>query len=115
MVKKILAMFCFLGFFAGCSAPSDSIPDIPQNHPAQKFYKSAQTGMLSDKVCKDLNGRVDISASAINEGDKFLKAKDILPGVFLFSPKDSNRKYLGVSFMQYSGFIQIPKVCYWEN
>lgn len=102
--------------FTGCFAPaSDPIPSIPKNHPAQKFYRSAQQGMLSDKVCRDDQGDPSIPMGKIEKGEKYTKLAGVTAGVFRFRDKATGKQYLGVSFLQYSGFLQIPKVCAWED
>ena len=116
MVKKFTAQILLVVFFAGCSASvSDTIPLIPKDHPANKFYHSAQLGMLSDKVCRDDQGDPTVPAGKIAEGKGYTKLGDLTAGVFRFRENATGKQYLGVSFLQYSGFLQIPKVCAWEK
>ena len=102
--------------FFGCSAPANiNIPSIPKDHPANKFYQAAQTGMLADRVCRDNQGDPTIPAGKIQTGEGYTKTGDLTAGVFRFRDNVSGKKYLGVSFLQYNGFLQIPKVCAWEE
>ncbi len=114
-----VSWFLVLGYcalFAGCSAPAvTSIPSIPKDHPANKFYQFAQQGMLSDKVCRDNGGDPSIPIGKIEQGEGYSKSPELVPGVFRFSDNSNSKKYLGVSFLQYSGFLQVPKVCSWEE
>lgn len=117
MIKRkrmdfIIAMF----LVAGCSAPASvTIPSIPKDHPANKFYQAAQQGMLADKVCRDNQGDPAIPAGKIVKNEGYTKTEELTAGVFRFRETSTGKKYLGVSFLQYSGFLQIPKVCSWEE
>lgn len=105
-----------LFFLAGCSAAAGtSIPSIPKDHPANKFYQFAQQGMLSDKVCRDNKGDPSIPIGKIEQGEGYSRSADLIPGVFRFTDNASGKKYLGVSYLQYSGMLQLPKVCAWEE
>ena len=116
MVKNLAGRLLLLLFLAGCSVPADiSIPSISKDHPANKFYQAAQQGMLSDKVCRDNQGDPAIPAGKIAKGEGYTKTGDLTAGVFRFRENATGKKYLGVSFLQYSGFLQIPKVCAWEE
>ena len=111
---SFLSLCSFLG--AGCFAPvNTTIPSISKDHPAQKFYQAAQTGMLSDKVCRDNQGDPAIPAGKIAKGEGYTKSAEFTAGVFRFRENATGKEYLGVSFLQYSGFLQIPKVCAWEE
>ncbi|MFH0984987.1 MAG: hypothetical protein V1882_05565 [Candidatus Omnitrophota bacterium] len=113
-----LAMTVCLGLsilLAGCSAPPAQILDIPKDHSANKFYQAAQTGMLSDRVCLDHGGDPAIPAGEVKTGEKYTRSGDLAPGVFRFRENATGKRYLGVSFLQYSGFLQIPKICSWEE
>ena len=111
---SVLSLFSFLG--VGCSPPaSNTIPTISNDHPANKFYQAAQQGMLSDKVCRDNQGDPAIPAGKIQTGEGYTKTGDLTAGVFRFRNNATGKKYLGVSFLQYNGFLQIPKVCTWEE
>jgi hypothetical protein len=102
--------------FAGCSAPENiNIPSIPKDHPANKFYQAAQQGMLSDRVCRDNQGDPAIPIGRIEKNEGYTKTGDVTAGVFRFRESATGKKYLGVSFLQYNGFLQIPKVCAWEE
>jgi hypothetical protein len=112
---KIFTTLIFLGaFIAGCSA-SPAISDIPKDHPAQKFYQFVSQNMVSDNVCRDYQGDPRIPMGEIAKGEKYARSKDVVPGVFRFEEKATGKKFLGVSFLQYSGLLQIPKVCAWEE
>ncbi len=101
---------------AGCSAPVNSaIPQIPKDHPANRFYEAAQQGMLGDKVCRDNKGDPTIPIGKIQSGEGYTKSIEITPGVFYFRNDATGKIYLGVRFLQYTGFLQIPKVCAWEE
>jgi hypothetical protein len=102
-------------FFSGCSAPPAQIPDIPKDHPANKFYQAAHQGMLSDKVCRDNLGDPTIPAGKIQKSEGYTKTGELTAGVFRFRENATGKEYLGVSFLQYSGFLQIPKVCTWDE
>jgi hypothetical protein len=116
MSKTLMSCFMLGIFLAGCSASPDiNIPSIPKDHPAQKFYQAAQTGMLSDRVCRDNQGDPAIPIGKIKEGDGYAKTEDLTAGVFRFRENATGKEYLGVSFLQYNGFLQIPKVCAWEE
>lgn len=111
-----MTAFCFAVLLTGCSVPvSSTIPSVPKDHPANKFYQAAQTGMLSDRVCRDDQGDPTIPAGKIQTGEGYKKSEDLTAGVFRFSENSTGKKYLGVSFLQYNGFLQIPKVCAWEE
>ena len=49
------------------------------------------------------------------KGEGYTKSPELTAGVFLFQENATGKKYLGVSFLQYNGFLQIPKVCAWEE
>lgn len=107
--------FFFCLTFAGCSAPPSVIQGIPKDHPAQKFYQFANQGMLSDKVCRDNSGDPEIPIGKIEKNEGYTKLEELAPGVFRFREDATSKQYLGISFMQYSGFLQMPKVCAWEE
>ena len=115
MVKMQSRSFVFLLFLLGCSASASEIKNIPKDHPANKFYQAAQQGMLSDRVCRDGQGNPEIPIGKIKQGEGYTKLEDLMPGVFRFRENATGKHYLGVSFLQYSGFLQIPKVCAWED
>ena len=117
MVKNLIGSILFSSLFlAGCSAPTGiNIPSLPKDHPANKFYQAAQQGMLSDKVCRDNQGDPAIPAGKIQKGEGYTKTGELTAGVFHFCDNTTGKKYLGVSFLQYSGFLQVPKVCAWEE
>ena len=111
-----MVFFCLGAFFAGCSAPdSINIPSIPKDHSANKFYQAAQQGMLSDRVCRDNQGDPTIPAGKIAAGEGYTKSAELKAGVFRFRENATGKNYLGISFLQYNGFLQIPKVCAWEE
>ncbi len=105
----------FFFFLSGCTVPAPEIPNIPKDHPAQKFYQSAQQGMLSDKVCLDGHGNPAIPMGKIQTGQGYTKQEELTAGVFRFRENATGKIYLGVSFMQYNAFLQVPKVCAWEE
>lgn len=116
MVKSLAGLILLVTFFFGCSAPvSETIPSIPKDHPAQKFYQVAQTGMFADRVCRDHQGDPLIPIGKIEQGEGYTKLGDLTAGVFRFRDNATGKKYLGISFLQYNGFLQIPKVCAWEE
>jgi len=115
MVKILARLILVLPFLAGCSAPPAQITGIPQDHPANKFYQSAQQGMLSDRVCRDDQGDPTVPAGKIAEGQGYTKFAELTAGVFRFRENATGKQYLGVSFLQYNGLLQIPKVCAWEE
>ena len=116
MVKNLAGRLLLLLFLAGCSVPAGiNIPSIPKDHPANKFYQAAQQGMLSDKVCRDNQGDPAIPAGKIAKGEGYTKTGDLTAGVFRFRENATGKQYLGVSFLQYNGFLQIPKVCAWDE
>jgi len=116
MVKKFIVPILLLTGFAGCFAPADgAIPSIPKDHPANKFYRSAQQGMLSDKVCRDDRGNPAIPMGKIQAGEGYTRSAELTAGVFRFRENTTGKQYLGVSFLQYNGLLQIPKVCAWEE
>ena len=116
MVKNFAGLILLLPFLAGCSAPvNGTIPSIPKDHSAQKFYQAAQTGMLSDRVCRDNSGDPAIPIGKIEQGEGYTKNGELTAGVFRFRETATGKNYLGVSFLQYNGFLQIPKVCAWEE
>ncbi|MFA5168230.1 MAG: hypothetical protein WC530_06845 [Candidatus Omnitrophota bacterium] len=94
---------------------NNTIPSLPKDHPANKFYQAAQQGMLSDKVCRDHGGDPSIPAGKIAESEGYTKSAEVTAGVFRFRETATGKQFLGVSFLQYSGFLQIPKVCAWEE
>jgi len=111
-----MTVICLTVFLTGCSAPADvTIPSIPKDHPANKFYQAAQTGMLSDRVCRDNNGDPAIPVGKIAKGEGYMKSAELTAGVFRFRENATGKEYLGVSFLQYNGFLQVPKVCVWED
>lgn len=114
--NSVLAALIFSCIFiAGCSVTPAQIPDLPKDHPAQKFYQAAQQGMLADRVCRDNKGNPLIPMGKIEKGEGYAKLGDLTAGVFRFRENSTGKEYLGVSFLQYSGFLQIPKVCAWEE
>jgi len=115
MVKNLAGLILLLLFLAGCFAPSARIPGIPKDHPANKFYQAAQQGMLSDRVCRDNLGNPSIPIGKIEKGEEYARLEALTAGVFRFRENATGKKYLGVSFLQYNGFLQIPKVCAWEE
>ncbi|OGX11767.1 MAG: hypothetical protein A2351_06720 [Omnitrophica bacterium RIFOXYB12_FULL_50_7] len=115
MVKNLAGWTLLLTFLAGCSVPVAQIPGIPKDHPANKFYEAAQQGMLADKVCRDNKGDPSIPTGKIQKGENYTKTEDLTAGVFHFRDNTTGKEYLGVSFLQYSGFLQIPKVCAWSE
>ncbi|MFA5159368.1 MAG: hypothetical protein WC484_02565 [Candidatus Omnitrophota bacterium] len=116
MVKNLARLILLFPFLAGCLAPVESvIPSVPKDHPANKFYQAAQQGMLSDKVCRDHRGDPSIPAGKIAKGEGYTKSSELTAGVFRFREAATGKQFLGVSFLQYSGFLQIPKVCAWEE
>jgi len=115
MVKNSVNQILLVLFLAGCSAAPAQIPDLPKDHPAQKFYQAAQQGMLADKVCRDNRGNPSIPIGKIEKGEGYARSGDLAAGVFRFRENATGKQYLGVSFLQYSGFLQIPKVCTWEE
>jgi hypothetical protein len=118
---QVIGIFSFFSFLillgaGGCSVPAkNTIPSIPKDHSANKFYQAAQTGMLSDKVCRDDRGDPSIPIGKVEKGEGYTKLEILTAGVFRFRSNATGKKYLGVSFLQYSGFLQIPKVCAWED
>ena len=92
-----------------------NIPSIPKDHPANKFYQAAQQGMLADRVCRDNKGDPSIPVGKIAKGEGYTKSPELTAGVFRFRENATGKQYLGVSFLQYNGFLQIPKVCAWEE
>ncbi|MEI7751032.1 MAG: hypothetical protein WCJ71_02975 [Candidatus Omnitrophota bacterium] len=115
-IAALAAVFILSSLLTGCSAPVNAtIPSIPKNHPANKFYQAAQQGMLSDRVCRDNKGDPAIPAGKIVKGEGYTKLAELTAGVFRFRENATGKEYLGVSFLQYSGFLQIPKVCSWEE
>jgi hypothetical protein len=106
---------CFVVLLAGCSPSPAVIPGIPKDHPANRFYEAAQQGMLADKVCRDNGGDPTIPIGKIAKGEEYTKSRELVAGVFYFRNDASGKIYLGVSFLQYNGFLQIPKVCAWEE
>jgi len=71
--------------------------------------------MLSDRVCRDDQGDPSIPLGRIEKGEGYAKLEDVTAGVIRFRDTASGKKYLGVNFLQYSGFLQIPKICAWEE
>lgn len=103
-------------FLSGCSVPANvNIPSISKDHPANKFYQAAQQGMLADRVCRDHQGDPTIPIGKIEKGEGYTRSSDLMSGVFRFRENATGKQYLGVSFLQYTGFLQIPKVCAWEE
>jgi len=116
MVKKIAGLMLLAGVVAGCSVPADSrIPSIANDHPANAFYQAAQAGMLSDKVCRDDQGDPSIPIGKIGKGEGYAKLEEVIAGVIRFRDTVTGKKYLGVHFLQYNGFLQVPKICSWEE
>ena len=108
--------FLLCGLLVGCSAkPVTDIPEVPKDHPANKFYNFVARNIVSDRVCRDYQGDPTIPMGEIAKGEKYVKIKDLAPGVFRFSDKAAEKKYLGVSFLQYQMFLQFPKLCAWEE
>lgn len=107
--------FVLIVFLSGCTAPVTRIPNISPDHPAQKFYQSAQQGMLSDRVCRDDQGDPALPMGKIQTGEGYTKLGDLTAGVFRFRDTATGKNYLGVAFLQYNGFLQVPKVCAWEE
>jgi len=116
MVRRLAGWILLLPFLTGCMAPAGAnIPSIPKDHPANKFYQAAQQGMLADRVCQDNKGDPSIPVGKIAKGEGYTKSPELTAGVFRFRENATGKQYLGVSFLQYNGFLQIPKVCAWEE
>jgi hypothetical protein len=114
--RSLLALVIAGSMLTGCSkTPNPMIPGIPAEHPANKFYQFVSQNMVSDKVCRDSQGDPGIPMGEVAKGTKYMKSPEIVPGVFRFRENATGKHYLGVSFLQYSGFLQIPKVCAWEE
>ena len=115
-------MNCFRGFFvlvfflgvSGCS-PENSIEGIPQDHPANGFYRYASRSLISDKSCRDYGGSSDIPMGEIVKGERYRKTGELAPGVFRFMENKTGESYLAVSYMKRSGFLQLPQACVWEE
>lgn len=114
MVKNILKGIVLGLFVAGCSIPPEGIPEIPEDHPAQQFYRTASHSLVSDQSCRDLKGSPDIPMGEIEKGGKYVKLGELIPGVFIFEEPAAGKGYLAVSYMKGSGFLQMPKACSWE-
>ncbi|HNX68220.1 MAG TPA: hypothetical protein PKI45_01885 [Candidatus Omnitrophota bacterium] len=71
--------------------------------------------MLSDRVCLDDQGNPKIPIGKIEQGEGYTKISQLIPGVFRFRENATGKQYLGVSYLQYSGFLQVPKACVWEE
>ncbi len=71
--------------------------------------------MLADRVCRDNEGDPSIPMGKIEKSEGYTKSGDLMAGVFRFRENTTGKQYLGVSFLQYNGFLQIPKVCAWED
>ena len=71
--------------------------------------------MLSDRVCRDDKGDPTIPIGKIEKSDGYTKTGDLTAGVLRFRENATGKKYLGVTFLQYNGFLQVPKVCAWEE
>jgi hypothetical protein len=110
-----MTVVCFVVLVSGCSPTPSTIRGIPKDHPAQKFYEAAQQGMLADKVCRDNKGDPTIPIGKIMDGAGYTKSQELMAGVFFFRDDANGKIFLGVSFLQYNGFLQIPKVCAWEE
>lgn len=116
MKKRRISLALGLIWIAGCSAPADIwIPSIAKEHPANTFYQAAQVGMLSDRVCREDQGDPSIPVGKIGKGQGYVKLEDVTAGVIRFRDTASGKQYLGVRFLQYNGFLQIPKLCSWEE
>ena len=101
--------------FSGCSVPPSAIRGIPKNHPANQFYQYASSMMVSDRSCSDHKGSSVIPMGEVAKGEKYTKLEELVPGVFRFRDNTTGKQYLGVSYMRREGFLQLPRVCAWEE
>lgn len=109
------ALVFFLGAsFAGCSEPPP-ITGIPENHPANEFYRHASRSLISEKSCRKYQGNPDIPMGEIAKGERYLRTGELGPGVFRFADPATGKTYLAVSYMKRSGFLQLPQACVWEE
>ena len=107
-------IFVFAVSLIGCSVPPP-IPGIPKDHPANGFYQHASRSLISDKSCRDYRGSPDIPMGEIAKGVRYRKTGTSISGVFRFVDSATGKSYLGVSYMQRSGFLQLPQACVWED
>lgn len=101
--------------YGGCSKPPGDIPGIPKDHPANQFYFHAAGSMLSDNACRKSQGNPDIPMGEILQGKKYTKLADLAPGVCRFRENATGKIRLGVSYMKWEAFLQMPKLCSWEE
>lgn len=108
-----------LSFFSlmivGCRPQDMVIPDISPDHPAQGFYQFVAANLVSDRVCRDHKGDPSIPMGKVAGGEGYTKKRDLSAGAFLFEDNSTQKKYLGVTYLQYQGFLQVPKLCSWEE
>ncbi|HPW76459.1 MAG TPA: hypothetical protein PLK73_00805 [Candidatus Omnitrophota bacterium] len=109
----------FLSFFSlmvvGCHPHDMVIPDILEDHPAQGFYQFVAANLVSDRVCRDHKGDPSIPMGKVADGDGYTRTRDLTSGAFLFRDNSTQKQYLGVTYLQYQGFLQVPKLCAWEE
>lgn len=116
MVRFWVRYFILCLLFSGCSAPAAvEIKNIPKDHPAHQFYSYASGSIVSAKVCRDFKGSTQIPMGEIAQGEKYAKSEELTPGVFRFYEKVTGKKYLGVAYMKWSGFLLFPELCSWEE
>lgn len=115
MVKRLLIGGLLAVFAAGCSAPPSTISGISKDHPANDFYQYASRMMISDRSCSDHEGNSSVPMGEIAKGERYTKLEELAPGVFRFRDTMTGKQYLGVTYMRREGFLQLPRLCAWEE
>lgn len=115
MVRTRFVNLVFFLLWAGCSKQPTEIPAIPKDHPAHQFYAHASVSMVSDKVCRDFKGSTEIPMGEVVKGEAYVKSAELAPGVFRFYEKKTGKRYLGVSYLTWHGFLMLPELCVWED
>ncbi|HOE69305.1 MAG TPA: hypothetical protein PK997_01965 [Candidatus Omnitrophota bacterium] len=110
-------LFLIAGLLAltGCQRSAEKIPGVPDDHPAQGFYRFVSANPVSDRVCREYKGDPSIPAGKVASGEGYTKVRDLASGVVLFTDNATGKRYFGVAYLQYQAFLQIPKLCAWEE
>ena len=79
------------------------------------FYRFVSANPVSDRVCREYKGDPSIPAGKVASGEGDTKVRDLASGVVLFTDNATGKRYFGVAYLQYQAFLQIPKLCAWEE
>ena len=109
-MKHILFVISIL-VLVGCSGASSN--PLSKDHPGFGFYEVASRGTVSSANCLKLEGSIAIPAAWASEG-RYELVSEKAPGLFQIRDKENDTQHVLIAFMEWSGFIAVPKTCSWE-